>query len=155
MYGHEAHPPSALHPSPPAGPGTICSPSRAPPERPEDEAEEAPLSTSVTASVDTGKTISHSTRHVWSSDVSFAARSLSRAARTMAVTIPVSVPSTNDRRSPAGSFRAMASSTRSTTKSRMFFVDPTTPMSRSLLARIADLNISPGTSKCAVMYASP
>mmetsp|Transcript_14125 Transcript_14125/g.50744 ORF Transcript_14125/g.50744 Transcript_14125/m.50744 type:complete len:239 (+) Transcript_14125:938-1654(+) len=143
MYGHDAQPPSLEHPSPPAGPGTTASP-------PMDGACVSPVA--VTASAETGKTISHSTSGTPSA-LAFFSRAC--AARTMDVTIPVSVPSTKDKRSPLGCFRAIASSTRSTTKSKMFFVEPTTPMSRSRFASIASLNISPGTSKCAVWYASP
>jgi hypothetical protein len=39
-------------------------------------------------------------------------------------------------------------------KSRMFWVDPTTPMPRERLASMARLNISPGTSKWAARKAS-
>jgi hypothetical protein len=67
----------------------------------------------------------------------------------------VPVPNTKLKRSPDGRFLASAASVFSTTKSKMFFVEPTTPMFRSLFAAIASANISPGTSKCAVWYASP
>ena len=73
-------------------------------------------------------------------------------ASTMEVVIPVSVPSTDCSGPSRGSAPASsAPSSLARMKSRMFFVDPTTPMPRSRLARIARSNIAPGTSKWALM----
>mmetsp|Transcript_7560 Transcript_7560/g.26613 ORF Transcript_7560/g.26613 Transcript_7560/m.26613 type:complete len:211 (-) Transcript_7560:1412-2044(-) len=141
MYGHEAHPPSMEHPSPPAGPGTTARPPSCPtPPSP-------PVG--VTASDETGNTISTST----AGEPAGAARRWLCTPLTIAVTMPVSVPSTKRSRSDSWSLSS-ASSTRASTKSSMFCVLPTVPMPRAR-ASMASLNISPGTSKCAVWYASP
>mmetsp|Transcript_21795 Transcript_21795/g.32321 ORF Transcript_21795/g.32321 Transcript_21795/m.32321 type:complete len:227 (+) Transcript_21795:36-716(+) len=136
INGQVAHPPAVLHPSPPDTPGTT---------------EISSSSTPVTASEATGKIISVSTL------LDLAAAMISCTDFTIDVTIPASVPRMNFNRlfSPDGfafSF-SIAAVTFLEINFRMSEVEPTVPWSVKLCA-IAISNISPGTSKCAVTYAS-
>lgn len=101
----------------------------------------------VMALDETGKTISTS-----KSLIAVFSLRIDLTVLTIEVIIPDSVPRTNCSLSVV-LFKTW-SLTVDVMKSRMFDVEPTTPIPL-FFASIANLNISPGTSKCAVMYASP